>query len=353
MDNKSNELYTNPPIFVKFKDGHFTVVEGEDIRGPITGSERKSSLETFKFPYDVQIECNTTYGCRVTFADENYLVTNSTASINGLCMTIPADTIFRISLGTTSDTDEQINQKLAITPLINKFYAPVNWLALGDSITQGWYSYIPSGSSDSSSSTDPSRTWAGKVAKINGWKLTNLARGGMGFIDPAVSGDNTTSGYYLVRGTDFTPYNLVTIAFGINDWKANRVVGSVSDAPTSEAPTTVMQAMRDIIENIMLSNPNCKIIVITPLNCVGYSYSYGTKETNYGLNYPFSNSGTLNNFVKKMIEVCDYYGVEYIDQTHYSCINRENLRTMLPDGIHPSLEAHELLARELSKKINF
>ena len=114
-----------------------------------------------------------------------------------------------------------------------------------------------------------------------------------------------------------------------------------------------MQAMRATIEAIMVSNPTCKIIVILPLNCNGYNHSYGSKATNYALGYSFSTSGTLESYVQKMIEVCDYYGIPYIDQTHYSVINRENLPTMLPDGVHPSLDTHELLAHELSKKITF
>jgi hypothetical protein len=50
-------------------------------------------------------------------------------------------------------------------------------------------------------------------------------------------------------------------------------------------------------------------------------------------------------------EQCEYYGIEMIDMTHNSIINRINAETMLPDKVHPSLDAHRQMGLELSGKI--
>ena len=106
------------------------------------------------------------------------------------------------------------------------------------------------------------------------------------------------------------------------------------------------------LEKIIGDNPACKIYVLLPLNCCGYSFNYGTEETNWALGYDgFSNTGTLENFVTKMKEVADYYGIETIDLTHHSVVNRKSLRSLLIDGVHPSAECHAALALELAYKI--
>ena len=226
----------------------------------------------------------------------------------------------------------------------------INWCCMGDSISQGWYSYMEGNTP--TSATDSTKAWTTKVAALNNWNLTNISQGGTGYLHvrDAQTHPNDKNGYTLSSETDYSSYNLVTLCYGINDWKGNRPIGTVNDS--SSNPTTVCGAMKGTIENIMNSNPNCKIIVVLPLNAWGYAFSYGDKSTNYGLGYTFSNSGTLETFVQKMIEVCNYYGIEYIDQTHYSVVNRENLPSLLIDGVHPSETAHTLLSHELSKKIS-
>ena len=65
------------------------------------------------------------------------------------------------------------------------------------------------------------------------------------------------------------------------------------------------------------------------------------------------NSLGLQDIFDRMKEVCDYHGIEMIDMTHSSIVNRENITTMLADYVHPTVECHKAMARELTKKINF
>ena len=229
----------------------------------------------------------------------------------------------------------------------------VRWCALGDSITAGWYSETgPDGGATVSVTDRESIGWPYLVAKANGWQLTSLAEGNEGYLNPAGGADGIP-GYARARAMDFTPYNLVTVSFGINDWISNCPMGSMEDDPSAETITAFIPAMRATLEAIARSNPLCKIVVLLPLNVKGYAQTLGTQETNWAMGYEMESSGTLRQFTETMKDVCGHYGIEYIDLASASCVNSVNLPALLPDGIHPSAEAHRLLARELAAKIRF
>ena len=229
----------------------------------------------------------------------------------------------------------------------------VNWCTMGDSITYGYYSAKDENNNVSVSITDrESIAWPYLVAKTNSWNLTNLAIGGLGYLIPA-NYDSDNCGYKQARVTDFTPYNLVTISLGINDWISDIPMGSMDDDPTEDTLSSFIPAMRATIEAIAESNPMCKIIVILPLNINGPEHTLGSRNTNWAMGYEMSSTGTLKQFSEKMIEVCEYYGIQYIDMTTQSCINSISLLTMLPDGVHPAAETHKLLAAKLAEKITF
>lgn len=108
--------------------------------------------------------------------------------------------------------------------------------------------------------------------------------------------------------------------------------------------------MRYCLETIQRRNPNMKIIVIGPVNCrVGTG---NTDENNYAIGYKF-NEKTLDDFCNALKTVCEYYGIEYVDMLHTGVINRLNIVELLPDKVHPSLEAHVLIGKELAGKISF
>ncbi len=229
----------------------------------------------------------------------------------------------------------------------------VNWCALGDSITVGVYSLRnPDGSVSASVENRQKIGWAYLVAKENGWNLTNLAFSGEGYLNPG-GGTSEPPGYIQARNTDFTPYDLVTVSLGINDWLTDVPMGTLEDDPKAEVITAFIPAMRATLEAVAESNPACKILVILPLNVKGFSQTFGSRETNWAMGYAKENSGTLKEFTDTMKEICGLYGVEYLDMASASCVNAISLPTLLPDGVHPSAEAHSLLARELAAKIAF
>lgn len=222
----------------------------------------------------------------------------------------------------------------------------INWYAFGDSITQGYVSYLKEdGTASSKLVPSAKQSWVYKVAELNGYNVTNYAVGGTGY---AYGNPNVTStARKQVDEVDFTDCDLVTLAWGCNDWKYNGgPVGSVDD--DKDTDTTPCASLKYVIEKIQSQNPLCKIIVLTPINVC----FWGTFEGNYGLSYSFSKTGTLEEFYNAIVSVCKYYGVEYIDNTHSSIFNRVNIKSLLLDGVHPTAEAYVVMGKELAKKIN-
>lgn len=220
----------------------------------------------------------------------------------------------------------------------------LKWCAMGDSITEGWYSYYDA-DGNAASTPKAAKGWASQVATINGYELTNEAKGGTGYVCP--NGTPAVNGRDIADAIDFAGFDFVTIAYGVNDWKGKCVLGSMDDDISTG--NSIYSNMRYIIEKIMTDNPLCKIIVITPINCC----VQGEYDTNWGLGYAYSNNGTLEQIFDALVEVCEWYGIEYIDMTHNSVVNRQNIEQLLIDKVHPSEACHKVMALELSKKIMF
>ena len=217
------------------------------------------------------------------------------------------------------------------------------WYAIGDSITYGLYS---------TSATDyhqpvVGQRWVDYVSKHNGYQLTNLGKSNAGFL-------TSPTFRSMVDGANFANADLVTIMLGINDWKnedAVDKVGSFDDDITTGG--TIVSELRYGIEKIIADNPYCKIILITPINAkIG---SRGTENTNWAYGYAgtITPCGSLKNFGEKLKEVCEYYGIQVIDMTNSSVVNRKSITTTLPDGIHPNLDTYRVLGLELARRITF
>lgn len=225
----------------------------------------------------------------------------------------------------------------------------VKWFALGDSITEGYASLLNDDGTYNQFVTEAQNRWVNILAEKNGYTLTNHGIGGTGYLRNT---DTKYNARQLADTLDFSQCDMVTLAYGVNDWKYAVNIGSMSDDITTGG--SMVANMRYVIQKILTDNPYCKIFVITPINC----RSYGDYSTNYGINYKGGTGGHLNSLglqdiFDRIQEVCDYHGIEMIDMTHSSVVNRENIRNVLADAVHPTVECHKAIARELAKKINF
>lgn len=220
-----------------------------------------------------------------------------------------------------------------------------NWIALGDSITEGYYSTAP----NTYAVTD--RNWVKIASELMGCTVTNSGVGGSGYMDNTHATDNKNA-KEKVNTINFRNFDVVTLAYGVNDWKYGYPLGDMQDSVSGGS--SVIANMRYCIEKIISDNPLCKIIVVTPINCRGYDFSYGDESTNYGIGYTIADNGkTLQDFFDGMKTVCEYYGIDMMDLTHNSIVNRKSIVNLLKDGVHPSLECHKVLGHEIAKKIQY
>ena len=195
--------------------------------------------------------------------------------------------------------------------------------AIGDSITAGLYA------------GGTSKSWVAHVINHNGYSASsqNLGVSGIGF----VRADPTTSKTIrdVVNANSFANANLVTVAVGINDWQNSCDIA------------TVKTEMEYCFSKILTDNPYCKIFFITPFN-----KNRGEQATNWALGYT-QGTLTLEQFVAEQISVCESIGIEVIDMTHSSVINKYNLTSVLYDNTHPNEACHTALGKELARKITF
>ena len=229
----------------------------------------------------------------------------------------------------------------------------IRHIALGDSITQGYYSK-EGDFEDNESMSAGENMYIQVLARLKGYDLTNKGVGGSGWLQRGttaapklnareqIDAVNEDGSYVL----DFTQFDLCTIAWGVNDWKGQKNLGTFEDGLNPEVES-VYANIRYCLETIQNRNPNMKIIVISPVNCRAGN---ATAESNWGIGYEF-NGHTLEDFFEAIKECCEYYSIEFVDMLHQGPINRLNALTLLPDKVHPSLEAHIMMGRDLAGKI--
>ena len=349
----------NPLVFdTEWEAGSINLIEGSpltDLNGSTIKMQRKRT-GYLSFNERVNIVSDGTYTLTLCLCDENLNLKTYrqyTDFYSGDFLCIPPNTTFRLMIYDAADmtkdisavTSEEVNEHIAVYRNGTSYFTnpKVRWCAMGDSITQG---YVSTGA-NAPNTAIPAKGWAHKLADMKNWIITNLGYGGSGFIQ---SYTVNKASYQIARDTDFTQFDIVTLAYGINDWHNNAPLGSVEAYDASiENPTDVSSSLCKTLDTIIASNPLCKIVVITPLNC----WWFGTESTNWAIGASNGAGVTLEQFTQAIKSVCEYYGVECIDMTHNSVVNRKNIQTCMLDQVHPTEAAHTAIAHELAAKIPF
>ncbi len=110
--------------------------------------------------------------------------------------------------------------------------------------------------------------------------------------------------------------------------------------------------MKYVLRKIITDAPYAKVIVITPFNCRQGKGQLATEATNYAIGYDYDGH-TLQDMFDLEKEVCEYYGIQYLDMTHTSIINRLNIVSATPDAVHPSLDAHRCIAYQTANSLMY
>ena len=218
-----------------------------------------------------------------------------------------------------------INMADAINPPVSGI--TTNWLAMGDSIAMGVYSYT-SGDGTATAITTP---WSTQVASSKRYSNTILASRGMGYTEEVTGrdpdgGDTRISlSELLTRMEAMTDdFNLVTMQFGINDY----------NTPSVASLSTIETGLRNAINRITNKFKNAKLVVLTPFNCS----NVGSESSLYG--FRTARGGrTLQDIANKIRDVCTEMGVECLYVTNGNPFNIKNIVSLQPDGVHPSQDA--------------
>lgn len=345
----SEKIWANYSASSVFNHVIFQVSGGETvtIKSGTTQSTFYGCLKTYSVPSNGD---SVDYSTESRFTNRRECAKNNTVTFD-----IPSDARYLFIVCTYGNTDttpvickidgldyaKQFASNAIVDLIDSKLSRTVRWCAIGDSITEGYISC----EKEPKYKLSKSDAWAYKLAKITGWELTNNAIGGTGFIRNHP--DSEDAGWNVVKNIDFTQFDFVTIAYGVNDWKYNCTLGTFND--DIENPTTIYGAMRSTIETIIASNPLCKIFIISPVNCS----AFGSESGNWGISYSFSNNGTLEQIFEAEKTVAEYYGIEFIDMLHNSIINRKNIKTCLIDNVHPSADTHTVMAHEIGGRLRW
>lgn len=225
---------------------------------------------------------------------------------------------------------------------------------LGDSITRGMYAEYGA----SSSSGPTSESYPYWIGKMTGYEVTNLGNSGSGWANigsAETAGDPSTArnAKDVVDYYDFADADIITMAWGVNDWKGasqNIVLGDMSSV---SGDGTVIGNMKYCIETLVGKKPTAQLIVLLPLNTNRQwsGMSTMTEADNWAFGYAYRNNQTLADYRNAIRACAEYYNVKVIDLEEICPINRLNLRYMCGDGLHPTKAFHKQMGLALANLI--
>lgn len=135
---------------------------------------------------------------------------------------------------------------------------------------------------------------------------------------------------------DWSKVDIITIAYGTNDWSADAPIGTDADADG----TTWKGAINYMVDQILSAYPHIQIYFIGPMyrNVGGIADS----DTN-----PNGNSDFLVDFSDALIERCVDLKLPVLDFYHTSGINTYNIAALSSDGLHPTtIKAQRIVAQK-------
>ena len=194
-------------------------------------------------------------------------------------------------------------------------YSGMTLMTMGDSITYG--------------STTP-------------WTYPSKVAAGLGMILNNVGASGTRIRYAFTKTTpeSLLEADIITIAYGTNDFKIETPLGAISDTPTprsllddpvykaNESTAGSFYAdYKGVIEGIFSANPNARVMLITPIR---RTQAAGTGTDTNSLGFK------LIDYVNAVKEIAQYYSLPVLDNYNTSGFNQVTMPVWLSDGLHPT-----------------
>ena len=236
----------------------------------------------------------------------------------------------------TSTSINQIDWKVIDSDLSRSFK---KYIALGDSITWG---HISGNGTETSPFVRADYPYPTTVANALGLDVTYGAQTGCGWLQ--LSGNKTAIS--IVNSIDFSNYNLVTLAFGRNDYNGNKPLGNKNDMyPEQE---TILGAMNYCLKKIYTDAPMINVVVITPLN----EGTKGNSSSNYAYGTANAQGYTLKELCTAIRNLCEEKNINCIDNSKESIVNAYNINSgIFIDKLHPTNNFYNVLGQYYTGKI--
>lgn len=226
-----------------------------------------------------------------------------------------------------ADVLEQWRQKLVESGgnglALPNFLHGLKYYAFGDSIVdmQGTLT-APETFGDTGYTTDMQKRNISDIT-VNGYVTAIEQRFGLVATNYGKGGQTLVGGYATLAALDYSDVALVTIAYGVNDARTGVPLGTVN----SEDITTFAGALNMLLRKIYTDNPECRVVVLTPIQRLYVS--------EFGIATPNANGNYLVDFVEMCKKVAEKRSTTCIDMYHGCGLNQTNLDYYTVEGVHP------------------
>ncbi len=152
----------------------------------------------------------------------------------------------------------------------------------------------------------------------------------------------------LLKGIDFNDVDIVTIAYGTNDFTAGKTIENAADATDV---STFADALRYSIELLQTAYPHLRIVLCTPV------YRFQMNEDGSFLcdSQTWEIKGSLlTDFAQKVQDVAGEYGLPCIDNYVGSGISYDNKDICFSgkDGTHPNELGRQKIAKYMAQELH-
>lgn len=152
----------------------------------------------------------------------------------------------------------------------------------------------------------------------------------------------------MLKGIDFNKVDIVTIAYGTNDFMGGNDLENTNDLYST---STFAGALRYSIETLLTSYPHLKIFVCSQVWRFWMDSSGAYTEDSD--TYANADNMTLVDFVEKTEGVAKEYHLPYIDNYYTTGFNRFNCGVYFSatDGTHPLPTGLHIIAAHMAKEL--
>lgn len=197
---------------------------------------------------------------------------------------------------------------------------------LGDSITEG---LLKGGGVYTDK---PYPYW---ISRFFGGKVTNLGKSGGHY-----HGSETKDLMFIVNNNDYAEYDVVTVAYGINDWYDGNNL------------TDVINSLKAGLDKMYNDNNLLRVVALLPQ--MSYRLPLPAPGTEgEALTAQNSQGYTLNELYEALIEVYKEYQIPYLDWREAPVVTKRGYKRQTSDFLHINDVCHKIQGKRVSEFLNY